>query len=319
MFSRRFLREKVIQSCYGFFQGGAESAVASHENLLAGLEQTSQLYFFRLRFLSELLRLARERHRAASERGYKPEALLGLQRMAQNALMAQIEQDADFLKKSEAYRVDARALNDLLLTVYEPLFALKNDHSPALKIAQKMEAEHRDNAYERDRHFLLSLHYRIAENAALRSFCEERSIFWESDYEDVSRWICALLLHATPEQCEVGEGLNKEDEAVRFGLELLDKTLLHAQEYDAYIAPRLKNWKYERVGLTEKTLLSVAVCELINFPSIPVKASLNEYIELSKWFCTQDSATFINGVLHRLVEDLTQDKKIKKSGRGLIA
>lgn len=319
MFNRRFLREKTVQACYGFFQGGAESALACRQNMLAGLEQTSQLYYFQLRFLTELASLARERYQAALSRGIGKEALEGVRSMAENKLVIHLEQDVNFLMKGESYRVDARSLKDLTATVYEALFSLKNESSPALNTAQKAATQ--ENEFEHDREFLRKLYKRkIAENAVLRSYCEERSIFWESDYESVAFWVASLLGRMSEDRNDnVDKGWNAEDEAVKFGLTLLEKTLMHADEYNQYIAPRLQHWKYDRVGLTEKTLLCVATSELVNFPSIPVKASLNEYIELSKRFCTKDSTPFINGVLHKLAQDLAKDKKMQKSGRGLIS
>ncbi|MCM1042228.1 MAG: hypothetical protein NC396_07375 [Bacteroides sp.] len=319
MFNRRFIREKVIQAGYGFFQGGAESAMACRQNLLAGLEQTAQLYYFHLKFIVDLAALAKDRYAQAKERGRESESMEGLRRMAENTVVEHLAQDVNFLLKSESYRPEKRAYNDLLSTVYDSLFSLNNESSPAMKAAQKAE-DVSEEPFERDREFLRKLYKRkIAEHAALRSFCEERSIYWESDYESVTFWVYSLLGKMSAERNNnVDEGLNAENEDVKFGLTLLDKTLMHAEEYNEYIAPRLQNWNHERIGATERLLLCVAMSELVNFPSIPVKASLNEYVELSKQFCSKESAPFVNGVLHRLSQDLKADKKMQKSGRGLI-
>lgn len=321
MFNRRFLREKVIQACYGFFQGGAESALACRQNLLAGLEQTSQLYYFYLRFIVELASLANERYRQALGRGRKPEELESVRLMAENTVVEHLAKDVNFLLKSESYRVDQRVFTDLLATVYDAVFSSKNDGEPVQNESQKAEKNETENRFEHDREFLRRLYRRkIATNAALRSYCEERSIFWESDYDNVVFWIFSLLGRMSVERDNnVPEGWNTENEDVKFGITLLDKTLMHADEYNEYIAPRLQNWNHERVGATEKTLLCVAMSELVNFPSIPVKASMNEYIELTKQFCSENSAPFVNGVLHRLTQDLKNDKKMQKSGRGLIS
>lgn len=321
MFNRRFLREKVLQACYGFVQGGNESAVTCQKNLLAGLEQTAQLYYFHLKFLVELSHFARERYEQALQRGRKAEELEGLRFMAHNKLIEHLEQDVNFILKSESYQIKSSVLRDLVGSVYNSVFSLNKENSPAKNTAQKAEVLEQGDEFERDRTFLKKLYKRkIADNAALRSYCEERSIFWESDYESVTFWVYSLLGRMSPERNNnVEDGWNVEEESVQFGTRLLEKTLLHADEYNAYIAPRLENWSYERIGTTEKVLLCVAMSELVNFPSIPVKASLNEYIELSKLFCAKDSTTFINGVLHTLVQALKNDKKIQKSGRGLIS
>ncbi len=320
MFNRRFLREKVVQSCYGFFQGGAESALSCRQNLLAGLEQTAQLYYFHLKIIVELAHLARERYQQALARGRNPQQTETLRLMAENTVAAHLENDLNFLLKSESYRAEKRAFDDLLATVYDAIFALRHNVSEP-DAAPKTESPKNEDRFEQDREFLRKIYRRkIAPNTALRSYCEERSIYWESDYDTVVFWIVSLLGKlSSAHNNNVEAGWNAEEESVQFGLTLLDKTLLHADEYNEYIGLRLQNWKHERIGATEKTLLCVAMSELVNFPSIPVKASLNEYIELTKQFCSQESTPFVNGVLHRLAEDLKKDNKMKKSGRGLIS
>lgn len=320
MFSRRFLREKVLQSCYGFFQGGNESAETCEKNLLAGLEQTSRLYYFQLKFLCELSHLARERYRQALKRGHKPEDLDKLGLMANNSLIGLLEKDVNFLLKSESLRIDEAALRDLVSTVCNSVFFSEKKESVVSEDTQDSEIQTEETPFERDRKFLRKIYRRkIADHAVLRSYCEEHSIFWETNYENVTFWVYSLLGKMTPERNDnVDKGWDIQDEAVKFGTALLEKTLLHAEEYNTYIAPRLQNWTYERIGFTERVLLCVAVSELVNFPSIPVKASLNEYIELSKLFCAKESTSFINGVLHKIAQDLKADNKMKKSGRGLI-
>lgn len=320
MFNRRFLREKVVQSCYGFFQGGAESALSCRQNLLAGLEQTAQLYYFHLKFIVELTHLARERYQQALARKRNTQQTEALRLLAENTMAAHLENDVNFLLKSESYRAEKRAFDDLLTTVYDALFALRHKDA-ALEADTPTESLQSEDRFEQDREWLRKLYRRkIAPNAALRSYCEERSIYWESDYDTVSFWVYSLLGRWNAEQNDnVETGWNAEEESVQFGITLLDKTLLHADEYNEYIGLRLQNWNHERIGATEKILLCVAMSELVNFPSIPVKASLNEYIELTKQFCSQESTPFVNGVLHRLAEDLKKDNKMKKSGRGLIS
>ena len=318
MFNRRFLREKVVQSCYGFFQGGAESALSCRQNLLAGLEQTAQLYYFHLKFIVELAHLARERYQQALARGRNTQQIEDLRLLAENTVAVHLENDVNFLLKSESYRVEKRTFDDLLATVYDALFAPKHKEA---ENEVKTESSQTEDRFEQDREFLKKIYRRkIAPNAALRSYCEERSIYWESNYDTVAFWIFSLLGRLSAEHNNnVEDGWNAEEESVQFGLTLLDKTLLHAEEYNEYIGLRLQNWNHERIGSTEKTLLCVAMSELVNFPSIPVKASMNEYLELTKQFCSQESTPFVNGVLHRLTEDLKKDNKMKKSGRGLIS
>jgi len=84
------------------------------------------------------------------------------------------------------------------------------------------------------------------------------------------------------------------------------------------IAERTKNWESERIALMDTILMKMAICELLNFPSIPVKVTINEYLELSKDYSTPKSNSFINGILDKILGDLKKTNTIKKIGRGLI-
>ena len=104
-----------------------------------------------------------------------------------------------------------------------------------------------------------------------------------------------------------------------FILDLLKLTIKYGNEYQEMIASKTKNWESDRIALVDNLLMRMAITELINFSTIPVKVTINEYIELSKSFSTLKSSTFINGILDKILADLTAQKRIKKEGRGLIA
>jgi N utilization substance protein B len=94
--------------------------------------------------------------------------------------------------------------------------------------------------------------------------------------------------------------------------------VINKEKHIQLIAERATNWEFDRIATMDKLLLRMAVTELLLFPSIPVKVTLNEYIELSKIFSTPRSRIFINGVLDKMIEQLRADKKIVKTGRGLM-
>ena len=96
-------------------------------------------------------------------------------------------------------------------------------------------------------------------------------------------------------------------------------TIKYAKEYQELISEKTKNWEADRIALIDNLLMRMAITELIHFPTIPVKVTINEYIELSKAFSTLKSSTFINGILDKILSDLTTQRRIKKEGRGLIA
>ncbi len=101
-------------------------------------------------------------------------------------------------------------------------------------------------------------------------------------------------------------------------LELFRKSILHHTEYKSLIADKAKNWELDRIAIMDILLINMALTEFIDFPSIPVKVTLNEYIEISKYYSSAKSKVFINGILDKLMADLQSDNKINKMGRGLL-
>src|SRR5690606_36793737 len=104
-----------------------------------------------------------------------------------------------------------------------------------------------------------------------------------------------------------------------FIIDLLKMTIKYADEYQDMIAAKTKNWESDRIALVDNLLMRMAITELINFPTIPVKVTINEYIELSKSFSTLKSSTYINDILDKIRADLNAQRRIKKEGKGLIA
>jgi N utilization substance protein B len=111
--------------------------------------------------------------------------------------------------------------------------------------------------------------------------------------------------------------LNWEEDK-EFFQEIYNLTIASEREYSELIATTTKNWEVERIALTDRVILIMALSEMVNFPSIPTKVSINEYIDISKTYSTPKSKQFVNGLLDTLSKELTESGKIRKSGRGLI-
>ena len=99
---------------------------------------------------------------------------------------------------------------------------------------------------------------------------------------------------------------------------LFEKAIDNHADYEQLVTDQLQNWDVERVALLDKIILTLAVCELLNFPNIPVKVTINEYIELAKVYSTPKSGKFVNGILDNLSEKLQASGRLRKSGRGLL-
>lgn len=110
-----------------------------------------------------------------------------------------------------------------------------------------------------------------------------------------------------------------DDIAVAFFQRLIDRVIIHSEEFDKIIAAQVENWELERIAVIDRIILRLGLCEFLYFQDIPPKVTINEMIELGKEFSTPDSGKFINGIMDRLLNMLQSENKIQKSGRGLVA
>ena len=151
----------------------------------------------------------------------------------------------------------------------------------------------------------------------LHHFFDEKSIYWQDDLDHVSSMIIKTLKSIKEDEDLVLMSLWKEDEK-EFALNLLSKAITNKVENDKILEKYSKNWESERLAKMDSLLMNLAVTEAKEFSSIPLKVTLNEYIEISKFYSTPKSNGFINGVLDKIFIDLKKDGKLKKVGRGLI-
>jgi len=159
----------------------------------------------------------------------------------------------------------------------------------------------------------------VCECEALEEVIEEQSIFWTDDVD----FATIMVLRTLSDMREGRQELPllpqyKSDDDREYVRELFRHALVHFREYAEYIGRYTSNWEVERIAFMDNVIMVAAMSELIAFPSIPVKVTLDEFIEIAKYYSTPGSSTFINGVLDKVVEALTAEKRIQKTGRGLL-
>lgn len=315
MFNRRFIREKVIQSLYAFYQGGSENGRVCEKNMLFHLQQIYELYIYHLSFIAALAEYFHGRV-GLTEKQFipAPDALKPIDLLNDNDVIRQICECPRFTLPNEAFRFNWHQQESLLKTLYDEILA-----APFYQ-----EYVSAPRSFENDRTFVQKLYKKkIVPNPVFRSLCDDRSIIWAADYDSVAYWV-----YTSVKKAEAGDDSwipdnfartgTDESEEVAFGKQLLEKTMLHGAEYEPLIAEMTENWETDRIAVMELIILKTAVTEFVHFPSIPLKVTLNEYIEISKRFCSEKSRIFVNGLLHKLGAELQSRQMIKKTGRGLI-
>ncbi len=180
-----------------------------------------------------------------------------------------------------------------------------------------------ENGFEKDKKIWIDIYKNfILHSEELHLHFEEKNIHWEDDITLAGLSVIKTLELLKPETSEEESILiplyKDEAEDAEFARELFRKTILSESEFSKMISEKAANWELDRIAVADMILMKMALCELLRFENIPIKVSLNEYIELSKEYSTPQSKTFINGILDKIVIDLKSSGKIIKKGRGLI-
>jgi len=319
MLGRRHFRVKVLQALYAFFQGGETRIESAEKNLLQSIDKMNELFYLQISFMLEVLHLYELRMEEAKYKFIPTESDLNPNvKLLQNKLLIQIQTNHAISETIKRYKISWNDEQQMVRKIYQKI---KNSK-------ELLEYFNSGNSsYEEDSELLIRVFRKyIAKSGDLRSFCEERFLYWADDFDVASVFILKMfkLLDKnfsetdSPETLFHKEHADDPEDDLKFIQGLFRKTILHSEGHEKLIESRTRNWELERIALTDIILIKMALTELIFFSQIPVKVTLNEYIELSKQFSSQKSKSFINGILDRLVADLLAENKIKKRGRGLM-
>ncbi len=176
-----------------------------------------------------------------------------------------------------------------------------------------------ETSFDNDRRFLMKFFEAMQECDALDEALEELSVMWLDDIPFVIVMILRTLENTRQSHTELKVAAEfKSDEDPAFVRTLFERTLVNYNAYQTHIEKYTTNWDIERIVFMDNLIIATAIAELVSFPSIPIKVTLDEFIEISKYYSTPGSSTFINGILDKAVESLTAEGLIKKAGRGLI-
>ncbi len=311
MLNRRHLRVKVLQSLYAFFQSGNDDLASGEKELLFGIEKIYDLYLFQFLLLSEILDQATRQvednrgKRLPSQQDLNPNT-----RFLDNACLQLIASDPNLKAMCKSRKISWN--NDLDL-VRKLLSHIQQQHY------YKEFLERPAGSFEDDKAFVIKMIKKdIMHFELLHHFYEEKIIYWLDDWELVNKMLIKTLLNteAVPAPLPLMK-LFKDAEDREFAIKLFGFTILNQESFDGVIAAKTQNWDIERIALMDVIIMKMALAEILKFPGIPVKVSLNEYIELSKMYSTPKSKLFINGVLDKLVVEFAAEKKINKDVKGL--
>lgn len=313
MLTRRHIRVKVLQSVYAMQQNQNQDLDKELKFVQNSANEMYNLYLLQLALLTELQKHAAQQHQIAQNKYLAtPAEKKQYQPLAHNQLLLAIAQNELLQKTIEENHINLFDIHyEYVINLYKEI--ISSDYYK--------EYQQQKNDFYTDRDFILTVFEEIiAPNDDLYDFIEDYNLTWLSDYPIVNTVISKEFknLRPSPPEKYFIPALYKDEEEKLFLTDLLKKTVLNDAKLNEFIADKLTNWDKERVAILDKILLKMAIAELLYFPSIPVKVTINEYLELAKEYSTVKSTQFINGVLNVVHQELTEKDLIKKIGRGLL-
>lgn len=312
MLNRRHIRIKVLQAFYAFFQSNNEDALKGEKELFHSIEKIYDLYIFILMLLPSLKRQASIQIEEAKRSAFLRQDIHILKTgFVDNQLIDLLEQSKVLQKISADRKInwEGDVENDLTKKIFKEIYSTDNF---------KNLLDNESPSFNDDKDALVQLYKKeICNQEKLHHFFDEKSIYWQDDLDHVSSMILKTLKSISKDQELEILPLWKEDE-YEFTQNLFRKAVLQKEENDAVLQNYSKNWEKERLATMDSLLMNLAMTEALEFSSIPIKVTLNEYIEISKFYSTPKSNSFINGILDRIFEDYKKDGKLVKRGRGLI-
>jgi N utilization substance protein B len=314
MLNRRHLRIKVLQVLYAFFQGHENDAHKVEKELLLSIERMYDMYLYLLLALPELQRAAQNRQ-AELKKKMRPthEDLHPNMKFVDNQLIGQLASHTSLYKLAEQRKVNWLGAEN------QEMFKKMYLHL----LDTELYFEHMNNGLEgteEDLAFALQVFKQEVANASLlQHFFDEKSIYWTDDLD-----LCASMALKTLKSWKPGQPMDimplykPDDDEKEFVLTLMHKTIQSDQQHQADILALADNWELDRIAKMDMLLLKMGLTELQYCSSIPTKVTLNEYIEISKFYSTPKSNVFINGILDKAILKLTEEQRIQKVGRGLL-
>lgn len=312
------MRIKVLQALYAYIESGETNVNNGIKNLLESIDKLYELFIWQLSFLVETKRFA-ENKITENKHKYIPtyDDLHPNMKYVNNRLLNVIEDNIDFKKHEAALKINWA---DDHQDVVKKYYTMMKD-TPEYK---KFMADKTDN-FANDRKFIVTMvtNY-FADLDVLQDFYEDKSIYFCDDYHLVSSMLIEFFskmknFDANSKLPEIYKTENVEANAdEKFIQDLFRETLKHNEEFGKLIADNTNNWEKERICLMDMIILKMALTEFVCFPYIPVKVTMNEYIEISKYFSTPKSKIFVNGILDKLAKKLTESGAINKKGLGLL-
>ncbi|WP_246147087.1 transcription antitermination factor NusB [Seonamhaeicola marinus] len=314
MLNRRHIRVKVMQTLYAYKGGESDDFSKDQKFLLFSINNMYNLYLLLISLLLEVKKRAdvdlqkKQKKHLATKEDKDPN-----KKFVNNQLLKVLADNLRLKDHLDLYKINNWELDtEYIEIIFKDI--LNSD-------IYKEYMQTRVSDFKEDKAFVIDIYKEIiAPNDKLYDYIEDKNLTWLDDLPTVNTTILKLLrkVKQTTDETHFTPKLFKEEEDKQFAIDLFKKTLLNRSALNTEIDKKTKNWDAERIADIDYILLQMAINELQNFPSIPVKVTINEYLEIAKEYSTPKSSIFINGILDKLVKEYTANGTLNKIGRGLM-
>ncbi len=307
MINRVLIRLKVIQVVYAYYKNSGKSIKAAEDEVFFSLSKSYDLYKFLLLLIVAVTRYAADRI-SFNMRKVRPTAsdINPNLKFVNNRLAAQIEANEELIKFSEKSKLDWVNYSDFLRRLLDTI--VESD-------IYKEYMESPTSSYEEDRELWRKLYKNfIFNNEDLDTLLEELSLYWNDDKAIVDTFVLKTIKRFDEEEGEMQKLLPeyKDDEDVEYAHKLIKATIQNADEYRKMMSESSKNWDMSRLAFMDVIIMQTALAEVTTFPQIPLSVTLNEYVEIAKYYSTPKSSSFINGLLDTITKKLKSENIINK-------
>ncbi len=314
MVSRRYLRTKVMQGIFAFEANVKEDINQGEKKLTASIESCYTLFCYFFSIFPEFKRNRLNKQEDLKGKIYPTfEDLNPNTKFVDNIVITQIEDNITLNKLWNQLSIHWNDQSDFIVQIFQEI---------AKCPAYIQYMENPSKSYDEDKKLVLAIIEDVfSQSEMLHWFLEEKNVHWFDDYNEA-----LLMVYKNISNFSEIKGINNKitplfkdsKEDVDFFKTLYRKTLIHGDSYSKMIESKLQNWELERIMGLDMILMKMAICEFTEMPEIPIKVTINEYIELAKMYSSAKSGLFINGLLDKIVIMLKEEGKLNKMGRGLI-
>lgn len=311
--NRRHIRIKTMQSLYAMSASNSDRLDVQEKFLLNSIDKIQELYLTTISILIEIRQLEEDiiektaKKHLATDLDKKPS-----RKFVDNPILQCIANSDDIHQGLDDANIKYFQQNDQY--IHQLLTEIKADELYT-DYMQKT-----NTTFKEDREFVVDVFRKIiAPNEKIYQFVEDSKISWADDLPVVNTAVDKLIrsIKSTDQTIKVPHAFkNQEDQ--KYAIDLLRRTALNADDFKKMYVDKTKNWDQDRIAEIDAIILNMAICELTRFPSIPIKVTINEYLEIAKEYSTPKSSIFINGVLDSIIKELRTNNQINKAGRGLI-